>query len=310
MKRKIKFLVTAIALFASVFIMSDARAATGGIQISPLTFKYEIEGGKSKDGEILIKNLNAENLDYIIEMENFTLVSDDGAPSFAGKTEVSAQSSLAEWIKVSTDQTGTILPGAEKRISFTVTTPIDAEPGGHYAAIFAKQIKKSVDGQTQIGIASRVGALVLVTVPGEVEKGAEITEFLPPKVIWKGPVDFSLRVKNTGNIHFDSKAVVEIKPIFGRKTNLDLGTHTILPDNIRNFAGIWGNKYPIGRYQLTATATDADGKQITKSEVLWAVPLIIVIPVLFGLIFLLLIVKYLKKHLKFIPEVKDDKDKK
>ncbi len=310
MRTKWKILISVLALALFVVIPYAAKAAAGGIQISPLTFKYEISPGQSQSGTITIKNLNSDNLDYIIESENFALVSDDGAPSFSGGNAATTSSSLAGWITVPADQTGTILALGEKNITFNIAAPANAEPGGHYAAIFARQVKKTATGQTEIGIASRVGTLILVTIPGNAKKGAEITEFTSPKVVWKGPVDFTMKVKNSGNIHFDSTGTVAIKSMFGGTTTVELGTHTILPDNSRNFSGVWSSKYPFGRYQITATATDTDGNPMTTTAVLWAVPLVIVIPVIIILIVIILVVKYLKRHLKFVPAKPDKSEKK
>jgi len=302
MRLKAKFLILAAVVMMLGFVPGTTQAAAGGIQISPLTFKYEIKPGESQTGTIFVKNLNSEDLDYLIESENFSVVSDDGAPSFSGNNVLNAGSSLASWITIEKDQTGTVLPSEEKSISFTITAPSDAEPGGHYAAIFAKQVKKTAEGQTQLGISSRVGTLMLVTIPGEVQKSAEIVEFISPKSVWKGPVDFTMKVKNTGNIHFDSTATISVKSMFGKIAKVDMGTHTILPDNLRNFAGTWTSKYPFGRYSVSAVATDANGDSMTKTAVIWALPLVIVVPVLVALVILVWIVFYLKKHLKFVAD--------
>jgi hypothetical protein len=307
MKLKIKILISAAVFSLLTIVPSIVTAAPGGIQISPLTFKYEIKPGASETGVVTIKNLNNENLDYTIEAENFTVVSDDGAPSFSGSTDSNSPSSLANWITVSKDKDGTILPQGEKDVSFTINAPSNAEPGGHYAAIFARQVKKTDEGQTQLGISSRVGTLILVTVPGAVKKGAEITEFTHPQIVWKGPVDFGMKVKNTGNIHFDSKVTLAIKPLVGNTDSVDLGTHTILPNNSRIFSGSWLKQYPFGRYEIQATATDTDGNPITQTAVLWAIPIMIVIPGLVVLLLLILVVRYLRRHLKFVDNSANDK---
>ncbi|MEI6498511.1 MAG: hypothetical protein WCO23_00965 [bacterium] len=284
----------------SFSIPKFALAAQEGIQISPLTYKFDIKPGETQSAKITVKNLNNTPLDYTTEAEIFSSVSDDGAPSFAAETKEAGLNTLADWIVFTNDSTGTIPVGGTKVINFTITVPANAEPGGHYAAVFAKQSTPTAEGQTEIGVASRVGTLVLVTVPGEVIKSSAITEFKSPSFVIGGPVSFDMKVKNSGSVHFDSNAKVELKPIFGKTTTVDLGTHTIIPANSRNFVGEWSYKYPFGRYAITATATDIDGKLMTTTAILWAIPLVIVIPAIFVIILLILLIVYMKKHLKFV----------
>jgi hypothetical protein len=109
-----------------------------------------------------------------------------------------------------------------------------------------------------------------------------------------------MKVKNTGTVHFDSRGVVEAKTMFGHITEVDMGTHTIIPQNTRFYEGNWASRYPFGRYTLTAKATDGDGNTVSESRILWALPLIIVIPIIVGLIALIWVVFYLKKHIRIV----------
>jgi hypothetical protein len=52
--------------------------------------------------------------------------------------------------------------------------------------------------------------------------------------------------------------------------------------------------------QSTATATDGNGNPMTTTHTLWAIPLEIVIPSLVALIILIVIIKYVKKHVRFV----------
>lgn len=296
--KKCIFLVTGIFMVLC-FGTTIAKAEQKGIQISPLTFKFDVEEGKSQTGKIFVKNLNDEPMNYICESEDFNNVSDEGAPSFAGQNNELGVTTLADWISFQNDQEGILKPGEEKEINFIIDVPIGAEPGGHYAAVFAKTVKKNAEGKTELGISSRVGSLILVSIPGETVKTAQITDFSSPKFVWKGPVDFSMKVKNTGTIHYDSVGTVEIKPLLGKTSIVDLGTHTVIPKNSRIYNAQWPNKYPFGYYAITALATDGDNNVITTTSVMWALPLIIVIPVLVGLVVVIFLIIYLRRHLRF-----------
>ena len=293
-------LVLVLALLIVFIVAPTAFSIDSGIQISPLTFNFDITPGESKEGKINIHNYNNEAINYTTEVELFSAVSEEGAPSFKQADKKEGLTSLVDWITILENKEGAIEPKQSVEIPFKIDIPLGAEPGGHYAAIFAKQIIKNAEGQTQLGIASRVGALVLVSVPGATKKSAKISEFSPPKIVWKGPVDFSLKVENTGTVHYDSAGSVKIKPLWGAESSIDLGTHTLIPQSPRLYKGTWGNKYPFGYYKLTASAKDGNGGDVTKEAILWAIPLIIVLPILAAMIIIILIIIYLRRHVRFV----------
>jgi hypothetical protein len=301
--RIIKKIIISTAFLIALILPVVTKAQQAGIQISPVTYNFDIKPGDSQTAQITITNLNSTQLNYIIEIENFASVSDDGAPSFAGTQDDATVTGLKDWFVIaSADKEGSIESKKEKQIQFMINVPKGAEPGGHYAAIFAKEVKKTEEGKTDIAVTSRVGTLILVSVAGDVKKSAEIAEFKSPKFVWKGPVDFSMKVKNSGTTHFDSATEVKIKPIFGAISTVDMGKHTIIPQNLRNYEGKWSKRFPFGYYQLTAQALDGNGNPVTTTVVLWAIPLEIVIPALLALIIIILIVKYVRRHFKVVKQ--------
>lgn len=299
MGRLLKRLVISLSAVSLVLIFGVAQAQTSqleGIQISPLTFDYEIAPGGSESSAIYITNKSTtDDLVYTTETEDFKNTSQEGAPSFEGVASDDEVSSLADWIEVTSNPEGTLKPGATVQIDFKINVPTDAEPGGHYAALFAKQVKALEGDETEVGVLSRVGALILVSVPGDVTKTATITEFNPPKIVWWGPIDLSMIVENTGTVHYDSQGTVSIDPLLGKTGEIDMGTHTILPKNTRLYEGTWQNKIPFGYYKLTAIATDGDGNEISSEKGVFAIPLVIVLPLLTLLLVIWFIVKVLKK---------------
>ena len=119
----------------------------------------------------------------------------------------------------------------------------------------------------------------------------------------------SAKVQNTGSVHYDSQVKVALKPLFGATSEVDLGKHTIIPGNERNFEGSWAKKYPFGYYKLTASASDGDGKFTSvKESSVFALPLIIVLPLLAVILIVVLITKYVKKNFKLVKSHPTDKD--
>jgi hypothetical protein len=296
-------LVVLVVLFLAISASTYAQESPtkSGIQISPLSYNFEINPGGTLDAKIILKNLNPDDLNYVAEVEGFTQTSDEGAPSFTSDIDPNTVTSIKSWFTFGVDGKGTILPGMEKEIAFTVTVPKDAEPGGHYAAVFGRQVKDLAVGSNEVGVTSRVGTLVLISVPGKVTNGAEIIEFIAPKYVWSGPMSFSMKVKNTGSVHYDAIGSFLVEPLLSKASNFELAKHTILPGGTRNFQKNWPSKYPFGYFKVTPTATDGANAQVTLPSVaIVAVPLIIVIPSLLGLILIILLVAYIRKHVKFV----------
>jgi len=280
--------------------LSLAQTQQAGIQISPLTYSFEIKPNQTRSGNLYIRNLDSTPMEYVIETELFSETSEDGAPSFTGVKKEEGVNDLTNWIEFDKPTEGTVAVGDQIDITFEINVPENAEPGGHYAAIFARQIKKDAEGKTQLGVASRVGLLILVSVPGDVTKTAEIESFSYSKWLWSGRPDFGLKVKNTGTVHYSSAAELEITPTLGSIQKVDMGRHTILPDTIRSYEGQWNNKYPFGLYKVKAKVTDGNGDEVTTSASFWAIPLVIVIPVLVLIILLWIIIHYMKKNFRLV----------
>jgi len=284
-----------------LFFPSSTKAVSQGIQISPFNYSYEIKPGDSVSAQLIISNVTDQAMDYVLETENFKDVSDVGAPSFGGTDELElGVTTLKDWITIPVaNREGLIAAGDKKTIDFTIEIPVGADPGGHYAALFAKQITKTPEGKSVLGVQNRVGALIFVTVPGNVTKGAEISEFTFTKFFWKDLAEFTMKVKNTGSVHYDSKGKVTLTSLIGKTSEVDMGTHTIIPKFSRSYAGTWANKYPFGYYKVNGTATDGNGQLVSISGALWALPIMIVIPIIVLLALIIWFIVYLRRHVKF-----------
>lgn len=301
MKKIFRYILIPLFILG-IFSVPLVCSAVTGIQISPLTFNYEIKKGESKTGKILVTNRNDSPLTYKMETEQFNGTDEDGAPIFT-PVEPTGITDLKDWISFPKDTEGIIAPHLDKEIPFVVNVPINATPGGHYAAIFAREITKTPEGQTAVGVASRVGTLVLVSIPGPVTKTAEITSFTPPKFVWKGPIDFILKIKNTGTVHYDSEAKIELKPaLLGNTQTIDLGKHTLVPTSTRLYSGTWNKRFPFGYYTVTASTKDGNGKDITTATTLLAIPLEIVIPAIILLIIIIVLIGYIRRHVRFVSK--------
>lgn len=292
MKITIKYLALT-AVFLSSFLWSGLAQAEESIQISPLTYKFEVKPGETKEATLTARNLSDKALNYGLEAENFSDVTDAGAPVSFEKSDGSGQS-LADWITYVSPKEGKLEAKEKKSLNFNISVPSDAKAGGYYAAVFVRVTE--IEGQSAFGVAGRVGALILVTVPGEITKSVKYDASTMPSFVGRLSTEkkFTAKVKNAGGNYLDANVIAEIKPLFGKKSVIDLGTHTIIQGNARNYEAIWGNKYPFGYYKVTFK-TLAEGKELPEvaKGSFWALPLEIVLPALVllaGLVFLFVLI--------------------
>jgi len=312
----LKYGKMSLAFFAFfLFLLFPFEAfAKNSIQISPLTYNFEIKAGESSKAKITITNSSGHNFDYICQVEDFYGTNEQGAPIFSKNQAKNNNSGLADWLNIPNNENeGIIAPGGKKIITANIIIPKNANPGGYYAAVFVGQ--NIENNKSPFSISSRVGTLILVSVPGngskaEAIKKAEIGNFSFPKIIWsnyklvlnygkfpkieKRKIDFKALIKNTGMVHYDANAAVGVKSIFGNEDRVDLGTHTILPGSNRSYNGEWNKKYPFGYYKLTLIV--ANQEQILASEKTSI--LVIPLPLIIGIfIILFLLISFIRTRL-------------
>ena len=299
-RSKLLILLATICIFLISPQITSAVEEPISLKISPLTFKFSIDKGESKTENVSLINPNDFEIKIQSEKEDFVMEDEEGTPKFL--PQGADGTSLADWISVSLDKF-TLAPQETKDISFEIKVPEDGEPGGHYAAIFFKTVPEEVKGQTQMRVSGRVGALVLVSVPGEVSQIGEIVEFNVPKFIDKGPINFLARFKNTGTVHYQLTGKVKIYNWFGKEVGqIDLPEHIVLPDSIRRFAGEWGVKYLFGKYRADLEMKDGEGNLQTTSLTFFAFPWKEGLIVLGSILILLAAVIITKKKFKIVKK--------
>jgi len=304
MKKILKFAVVFTLLF-TIFIYPQnySKAEEISLKITPLTFKFNIEKGKSESSVVSIINPNQVEIKVISSVEDFLQGDEEGTPRFI-KNEVNEET-LSDWIKIDNNEIN-IKPNEKKDISFEISVPQNAASGGHYAAIFFQNINNQKE-DNQISVAGRVGSLILITVPGDFSMSGEIVEFNQEKYYQKGPIDFGLRFKNTGKTHFQTSGIIKIKNTLGKEIAiLDLPEHIILPDSIRKFETKWEAKNAFGRYEAIAEIKDGDGNLKIAKDTFYIINWMIIIPIiilLFILIAIILIIKRIKNKKNRIEKV-------
>lgn len=222
MKKIVIFISFLILLLGFFPLQSQA------LTVSPAKFFLSADPGETINTKIYIRNDLERTETYYPQFEAYT--------TKGGETPVFFKQNygLPTWIKTNPSQV-TLGPQESSEVPVIIKVPEDAEPGGHYAVIFWSSAPPDEKGG--VSIVTRVGALVLLEVSGDMVDSAEIVEFkAPTKFFTHLPVTFTYNLKNDGNTYVLPDGKVVIKNIFG-KTAATLEANPtashVLPDKTR-----------------------------------------------------------------------------
>ncbi len=166
-------------------------------------------------------------------------------------------------------------PNQSRKVSGTIQTPIDADPGGHYATIFFQPLvpAEALSPSTAY-INARVGVLSFLIVKGDISQSAELKKDLQTtKLVRRGPITFTFSVHNSGNVHLLPTGKVAIYKFNMHVADITIPPGVVLPNSSREYTVEWEGAGP-GKYRAELSIEyGADGLQLSKSSVsFWIVP--------------------------------------
>lgn len=311
--KQILSLVVAFIVLGALVMPLAGNALT----VSPPIIEIEAKKGDIINQVLKVKNESSENAVYYLSSQKFIAANESGQPSFVeGKAE---DVDLASWIKFGITSI-TIPAGQTVELPFSIVVPQFAGPGRHYAAIFLGTVPPDTKAEaSQVAVASRVGALVLVKIAGEIKESAEVSEFSTSAESYASlPVDFNIRIKNSGNVHLKPSGSVLIKNMFGSvagKVVINETGGNILPDQIRKFDASWvknGNatgattfwgkyrqekeNYAFGKYTADLMLSyGIAGRNLSGSTSFWVIPWHVIIVNLVVIVLAVIIIYFLVK---------------
>jgi len=269
------------AIVFSLICFQAARAAFPGegLTISPPINELKIKPGETTENVIRVTNPTSELVEVYPQVMDFRAGGEGGEPSFYISEGDSDKFSLAKWITFSSSKLA-LTPEQIVEFRYTLTIPEDAEPGGHYGAVFfVSEPPVDTEPESKVSIGSMVGSLILLTVPGEtIEKGV-VDDFSTNKNIFivGDKATFTTRISNIGNVHFKPKGNIVVKSVFGKEQGVisfNEQAGNVLPDSIRKFENEW--RYPwykVGIYRAElATIYGVSEKPLASVATFWILP--------------------------------------
>lgn len=234
MKKTLINVFLLVSVFCFFFSFKTAEALT----ISPARIELRGDPGTTIGGDIVLINDQAETKTFFASFENFVADGDSGTPKFVGDKE-----GLATWI--STTEAVVLNQGEVKTIPFTVTIPANAKPGGYFSGIFWGSAPPNADEQGNVAIGTKLGILIFVSVNGDIEENAGISDFSTLNKQWgyrSLPVSFLYRLTNAGGDRIKPEGDVIIRSILGwrvAKVTANPTEGSVLPGTTRKFTTVW-----------------------------------------------------------------------
>ncbi len=283
------------ATFTFVCFFAFGTATFASITVGPTTKEYtEIDG--AAPGAVLKGIIVVTNEDDALQLVKLSVVDvyydEHNIPVvIEGANKGPNKASLASWIQNLPEEVVTFEPKQKQEIPYEIHIPEDATPGGHVAAIYALGITdpRAKEGEA-LTIRTRVGAGILVDIPGDVVRTGEITSFdvgigkgdarsssIEPQWFFsRPPVNFDAAYKNTGNTFYQPKMQLEITNMWGGKAGEFVSTGLrVFPGNTMHFMdeATRGSWLWFGRYQGILHTQDGHGKALSdRSVVFWVIP--------------------------------------
>jgi hypothetical protein len=295
-------LILLIFTFAFSFSGTKAQVKGEGLTISPPLAEMTLNAGETYPAKIKVTNPTEEMVEVYPLVMNFRASGEGGEPSFYPASEEEAKFSLANWVKFNQTKLA-LTPEQVVEFDYEIAVPSGAEPGGHYGVVFFSTKAPELQGDaSQVAIASMVGTLILVKVPGAIEEKASLLEFSTNKKFYFNlPVDFTTKISNFGNIHFKPKGEIKISGWKdGTTLTFNESKGNVLPESTRKFANKWEKKaanfldVPIGKFKANLNLAYGEGnKNLTSSIYFWIIPLWLIIAAAVVLILIIVIITWL-----------------
>lgn len=266
-----------------------------GLSLAPLTTQattvlspiIEIALAPGSSQQVFVKVLNetTEPLYLKSSIEGFVADGEQGTPRYLPADQAGSHVS---WITLG-ETSIVVQPQQVVAVPATITVPANATPGGYYAVVFWQTSPGETSGGATIGVAGKVGTLVLITVTGDLISSGEITsiETTPAGGMLPAlPERVGVRFANTGNVHLRPTGTLTIRKgdtvILTQQIN-DGGNYA-LPGSTRRFDVItsqYGANFfrklfstAVGRYQIEATIQyeEADTAITTSVATITVIP--------------------------------------
>ena len=285
LKTSIKFTLYLVLIALLFFIFTSVGHAQTGqsLSVSPTIFDMSANPGQEWTSNVRVINPNPFEITVFAEVVNFLPDGEAGQGRFIPIIEEQADGqSMAEWIEVTEEEI--IIPAEQTtEVSFVMSVPDNAAPGGHFAAMLIGTKPPEGSEFSQMVTSQIVTTLLFMRLTGDIIEDGQIRSFRPAARITDKPVaNFELRFENNGNVHILPQGEIKITNMWGQERGvIPINRSTlfgnVLPESVRKYNLSWSGEWSIadmGRY--TAVVSLAYGDEVRKfsssQTTFWVLP--------------------------------------
>ena len=270
--KKILLLASLLGLSLVIFasFKTLAQSPTNyDVTVSPVFFDLSANPSSSVSDKIRIRNNTSSPLPIRIEVKRLT---GDVNGDLTLKTDNSDNS--MSWIKFQA-LNFVAKPLEWTDVPFTIDIPKEAAYGYYYAITFVNDTNSPL-GKTGAAITGAAAVPVLLNVRKEGAKAeAKVINFSTKQDVYEYlPVDFAVKVENTGNIHVRPHGNIFISD--GGNKNLAIldvnpGSGNIIPNTTKTFTTSWNDGFLVREPILEGgqRKLDKNGKPLEKLTINW-----------------------------------------
>ena len=273
--RRLIFLSGILSLaYCLSFILPAQAQEEGDLRLitSPLPINLSAEPGKSVSSDLRIKNDGETPERLKISLMKFSAYGENGAPQLL---DPEPGDTFLSWARF-TEDVFDVAPGEWKTVGMTIDVPKEAAFGYYYAVVFSRADESSdtVDRQTKLAGGTSVLVLLEAKVK-DAKRQAEVAEFSADRKFYEFlPATFTVRIKNTGNVHIAPHGDIFIgregkKAAFELPVNQGEGKGNILPDTFREFEVRWSDGFPVYEDKVVDGATVRDENGNIVRDLVW-----------------------------------------
>lgn len=251
----------------------NAVAKEINIQVSPASFEYDFDPGDTVSGEFTFVNRGDTAVTYETKAAPYQSTADDNGGQKVDYQTETDYTQIAKWITFSDNSKGTLAPGENVKIGFSITVPKDApnsDKNGQYAVMLVESKTAGDQGSEGTNVAENagVGPIIYAKVNGNTRETAEIIKNDTDGFLFNPPITVSSIVKNTGNVHAKVSYIMRVFPFFGGESiynnEENPSTVMVLPGSTRYYSLTWETAPPIGIYKVQSEVKIFD--QVSKIE--------------------------------------------
>jgi hypothetical protein len=237
-----RYILASLTLTLGLAALPGAALADT-ITASPSTVNIETDQGGSYSGTFKIFNPSSDGYDFTVYAKPFWVHGEDYDQTFVlepGKTDAS------KWFNFGQTKYRAE-PGKTIAIPYQIKVPQGTGPGGYYAVVFAETQPPEASG---IVAKKRVGIIFYMSVKGPLDERGNVESFRVPWFHSEAPLHTELRLKNSGNVHYQADIEVDVKDIFGNTKAILTSDKTILPGTIRRIELDWDRAPGFGLFRV------------------------------------------------------------